>query len=180
MTTPTASPAGLGTTTPSGPTLPSAGASTIAPRIRPRLYTLGATAAAAKRPFALSALVAIEPSARKIGLRSMIRVSSIVRSRRIPAQPGVIAGTISGAATNATTASTSSATSISDVTVDTIRQARASSSVANSPDTIGMSAELSAPAATSWKIRSGSRKAAKKLSRLWPASNVVAIAIPRT
>ena len=41
------------------------------------------------------------------------------------------------------------------MTVDTTRHARASSSVANRPATIGISADDSAPAATSWKIRSG-------------------------
>ena len=44
----------------------------------PRLYTLGAIAAAPNRPRALSALVATAPSASRIGLSSMIRVSSIV------------------------------------------------------------------------------------------------------
>ena len=37
-----------------------------------------------------------------------------------------------------------------------------------------MSAELSAPAATSWKMKSGIRNAAKKLSSSAPAPNVVA------
>ena len=54
--------------------------------------------------------------------------------------------------------------SIRLMTVDTTRQARACSLVVNSADTIGMSADDRAPAATSWKIRSGMRKAAKNAS----------------
>ena len=50
------------------------------------------------------------------------------------------------------------------MTVDTTRQARSCSAVANSAETIGMSADDSAPAATSWKIRSGMRNAAKNAS----------------
>ncbi len=56
------------------------------------------------------------------------------------------------------------------MTVDTTRQACDSSSPASSAETIGMSADDKAPAATSWKIRSGSRKAAKNVSRS-PASS---------
>ena len=50
------------------------------------------------------------------------------------------------------------------MTVDTTRQARACSPVANSAETTGISADDSAPAATSWKIRSGIRNAAKNAS----------------
>ena len=52
-----------------------------------RLYTLGATAAAANRPRELSTLVATAPRARKIGLSTMIRVSSIVRARVASSKP---------------------------------------------------------------------------------------------
>ena len=55
--------------------------------------------------------------------------------------------------------------SIRLITVETTRQARCRSSVVNSPDTIGIRADDSAPAATSWKIRSGMRNAAKNASR---------------
>ena len=51
------------------------------------------------------------------------------------------------------------------MTVETTRQAATPRSpVANSAETIGMSADDSAPAATSWKIRSGIRNAAKNAS----------------
>ena len=51
------------------------------------------------------------------------------------------------------------------MTVETTRQARSFAPFASSPDTIGISADDSAPAATSWKIRSGIRNAAKNASR---------------
>ncbi len=120
----------------------------------------GATADAANRPRALSRLVASAPRARKIGLASMIRVSSIVRSRRPWSKPGVIAGTSTGAASQTTTASTSSSAIIRFATVEATRQARPSSPPAWSPARTGMSAELRAPAATSWKMKSGIRNAA--------------------
>ena len=47
------------------------------------------------------------------------------------------------------------------MTVDTTRQACASLVALEEAATIGMSADDSAPAATSWKIRSGIRNAAK-------------------
>ena len=50
------------------------------------------------------------------------------------------------------------------MTVETTRQARARSLVVNSAETMGISADDRAPAATSWKIRSGIRKAAKNAS----------------
>ena len=45
-------------------------------------------------------------------------------------------------------------------TVEATRQARSSSPRAWSPARTGMSAELRAPAATSWKMKSGIRNAA--------------------
>ena len=51
------------------------------------------------------------------------------------------------------------------MTVDTTLQARSFAPFATSPDTIGIRADDSAPAATSWKIRSGIRNAAKNASR---------------
>ena len=50
------------------------------------------------------------------------------------------------------------------VTVDTMRQARWSPSDAKMPEMTGMSAEDTAPAATSWNMRSGIRNAAKNAS----------------
>ena len=50
------------------------------------------------------------------------------------------------------------------MTVETTRHARACSLVVNRAETIGISADDSAPAATSWKMRSGIRKAAKNAS----------------
>jgi len=69
-----------------------------------------------------------------------------------------------GARMNSVTARTVSAMSIRLITVDTTRQARDSSPPTSSAETIGMSADDNAPAATSWKIRSGRRKAAKNVS----------------
>ena len=54
--------------------------------------------------------------------------------------------------------------SIRLMTVETTRHACDSSSAANSAETTGISADDSAPAATSWKIRSGRRNAAKNAS----------------
>ena len=50
------------------------------------------------------------------------------------------------------------------VTVDTTRHARCSPSLSMTLARTGMSADDSAPAATSWNIRSGSRNAAKNAS----------------
>ena len=55
--------------------------------------------------------------------------------------------------------------SIRFVTVDTTRQARSASPRASSVAMIGIRADARAPAATSWKIRSGIRNAAKNASR---------------
>ena len=62
--------------------------------------------------------------------------------------------------------------SIRLITVDTTRQARARSSVVNRAETIGMRADDRAPAATSWKIRSGIRNAAKNASSSVDAKGV--------
>ena len=70
-------------------------------------------------------------------------------------------GTIHGAPTAMAVERMTRATSIRVAMVDTTRHERASSSLAMRPATTGMSAELSAPAATSWKTRSGIRNAAK-------------------
>ena len=140
-----------------------------------RLYTIGATAAAAKRPPALRTLVATAPIARKIGLSSMIRVSSMVASSWAPSNPGVIIGTTTGARVNRPIDSTARPMSMRLMTVETTRHARSCSPVVNRPDTIGISADDSAPAATSWKIRSGIRNAAKKASSSGVAPNVSAM-----
>ena len=118
-------------------------------------------ALAANRPCAFRMLVATPAAARKIGLSSMIRVSSTVCCS--PASSKLTnAGTRTGAAIATRIASTSSTASTSVVTVEATRHARASWSWACSPDTIGTRAADRAPAATSWNIRSGSRNAAKK------------------
>ena len=121
---------------------------------------MGAEAAAPNRFAELSTLVATAPSARKTGLSSMIRVSSTVRSAAAGSKPGVISGTRTGAATNASAPRTASARSIRFVTVDATRHARAVAPVARSPERIGIRADPSAPAATSWNIASGMRNAA--------------------
>ena len=95
----------------------------------------------------------------------MIRVSSTVSAWFASLKPGVIAGTSHGAATKTIAPSTTSPMSIRLMTVETTFQARSFAPLARSPDTIGISADDSAPAATSWKIRSGMRNAAKKASR---------------
>ena len=119
---------------------------------------------AANRPPALRTLVATAPIARKIGLSSMIRVSSMVWSSLAPSKPGVMNGTTTGARMNRATAKTISPMSMRLMTVETTRHARACSLVVNSAETIGISADDSAPAATSWKMRSGIRNAAKNAS----------------
>ena len=144
------------------------------------LYTIGATAEAAKRPRALSRLVARAPPASRIGLSSITRVSSIVRWIWSGLKWAVITGTRTGAAIATITARTSRAASIRVATVEATRQARASWPVASRPATTGMRAELRAPAATSWKMKSGIRKAARKASRSGPAPNVAPITIRRT
>ena len=62
------------------------------------------------------------------------------------------------------------------MTVDTTRQARSASPRASSVAMVGIRADARAPAATSWKIRSGIRKAAKNGSSAPWIPNVV----PRT
>jgi ribulose bisphosphate carboxylase small subunit len=66
------------------------------------------------------------------------------------------------------------------ITVDTTRQARSRSFVMNRPDTTGTRADDRAPAATSWKIRSGMRNAAKNASRSALAPNVLPMTTSRT
>ena len=119
------------------------------------------------------------PRARRIGLTSMIRVSSTgLGLGRV--EPGVISGTIHGAPMANATARTRSAASIRFVTVEATRHARRSSSRARRPASTGMSAEESAPAATSWNMRSGMRKAAKKASSCPLAPKVVEMTARRT
>ena len=103
----------------------------------------------------------------------MIRVSSTVWAHWASVNPGVIAGTIDGAATNMIAARTSRIASMRFATVEATRQARDSASVSSSPAMTGMSADDSAPAATSWKMRSGIRNAAKNVSSSLVAPNVV-------
>ena len=107
--------------------------------------------------------------ARKIGLSNIVRVSSTVLSNWTGPKPGVIAAITTGARMNRPTARIVRAISMRLMTVDTTRQACDSSPPANSAETIGMRADDRAPAATSWKIRSGRRNAAKNVSRS-PAS----------
>ena len=137
-------------------------------------------AAAVNRPPALSTLVATAPRARKIGLSSMIRVNSMVRASSASPNPGVMTGTMTGARMNNPMARIARPISMRLITVDTTRQARADSLVVNRAETIGISAEESAPAATSWKMRSGKRNAAKNASSSGPAGNVLPITTRRT
>ena len=62
------------------------------------------------------------------------------------------------------------------VTVDTMRQARCVAVGREEPETTGMSADDSAPAATSWNMRSGIRNAAKNASSWSVASGGSAFA----
>ncbi len=80
---------------------------------------------------------------------------------------------------NRPTAKTMSPMSMRLMTVDTTRHARARSLVVNSSETIGMSADDRAPAATSWKMRSGIRKAAKNASSS-VEGNALAMTMTRT
>ena len=64
--------------------------------------------------------------------------------------------------------------------VDTMCQARLVRPVTSSPATIGTSAAATVPAATSWKIRSGMRNAAKNASSSGPAPRVLPMTTTRT
>ena len=124
--------------------------------------------------------MATDPSARKIGLRSMTRVRSTVEEICAASKPGVIAGTTAGAKTRRSPARTASPASMRFVTVETTRHARSSSPWATSVAIVGISADARAPAATSWKIMSGIRNAAKNGSRAPWVPNVVPITTRRT
>src|SRR5437867_483300 len=110
----------------------------------------------------------------------MIRVRSTVRDHWSGVNPGVIAGMIDGAAARTITARTRSAASIRFAIVETTRHARAVSSVARSADTIGITADDRAPAATSWNTRSGRRNAAKNASRSAPGKPPLTMTTTRT
>ena len=88
----------------------------------------------------------------------------MVRSSCTGPKPGVMAPTICGAKMNIATPRTASPMSIRLMTVDTTRHARGISLAVNSAVTIGIRADDNAPAATSWKMRSGTRNAAKNVS----------------
>ena len=90
----------------------------------------------------------------------MIRVSSTVVAMVGASKPGVMIGHDGRRQHEHDVARTASAMSIRFATVETTRHARAVPSVASRPDTTGIRADERAPAATSWKIRSGIRKAA--------------------
>ena len=91
----------------------------------------------------------------------MIRVRRTVSSVATASKPGVMMGTISGAKMATMTDAVKRTMSITLSTVDTTRHARSSSLRLNKPASTGIMAELNAPAATSWKIASGMRNAAK-------------------
>ena len=168
-------------TTPAArPAVPITGYRRSAPVMIPRLYMIGASTEAANLPRAFRTLVATVPMARTTGLRTMILVSPMVRSILSGSKPGAVKGTSAGAARNRPTASTSSATSIRLATVDTTCQARSSVSRWRISAITGMSAELRAPAATSWNIRSGRRKAAWKASASGPIPRLPAMIATRT
>ena len=81
---------------------------------------------------------------------------------------------------NARVARTVIATSRRFASVATTRHAWARSPAANRPETTGMSAEPIAPAATTWKIRSGTRNAAKNASSSGPVPKVAPKTTVRT
>ena len=111
----------------------------------------------------------------------MIRVSSTVRSELHGVEAGGDDGTIAGAKTSDDHGEDERARRASgSSTVETTRQARVVLVVASRPATTGISADDSAPAATSWKIRSGSRNAAKKASSSGPGTERVAMTTTRT
>ena len=115
-----------------------------------------------------------------MGLSSMTRVRSTVSAVCAASNPGVIAGTTAGAKTRSRLPRIASPTSIRFVTLETTRQARSSSSWARSVAIVGIRAEARAPAATSWKIMSGIRNAAKNGSRAPWIPNVVPMTTSRT
>ena len=117
-------------------------------------------AAAPKRSSVLRMAERMAPAARKTGEMSMRRVSSTVSAVVSASKPGTRRGTTAGAKMARSTASTSSTPSIRLRTVEATRQARSRSPWAVSPASTGTRAEAMAPAATSWKTRSGIRKAA--------------------
>ena len=144
------------------------------------LYTSGASADAANRPRELSTLVATEPAARNSGASTMIRVISVVCASASGPKPGVMSGTSWGANRSTSAASTASADSMRLDTVETTRHALASSSLARSAATIGISDEDRAPAATSWNRKSGIRNAALNGSSWAMSGTAAAIAMVRT
>ena len=64
--------------------------------------------------------------------------------------------------------------------VETMRQARVVRPVPSSPATIGTRAAATVPAATSWKMRSGIRNAAKNASSSGPSPIVLVMTTTRT
>ena len=91
---------------------------------------------------------------------SMKRVSSTVSCVVSSSKPGTRKGTTTGARTASRRLATSSTPSMRLSTVDATRQARSRSPCAERLASTGTRAEAMAPAATSWKTRSGMRKAA--------------------
>ena len=115
---------------------------------------------AEKRPDEFRMLVATADRARKIGLMRRIRVSSTRVSRSASPNPGAMKGARAGAAMNVTSATAASTIMSRFAIVETTLHARSCSPVATSAAIVGMTAEARAPAATSWKMKSGIRKAA--------------------
>ena len=132
----------------------------IAPPMIATLYATGAIAATPKRPSVFRTALASAPAARKIGAMSISRVSSTVIAVVSASKPGTSHGTMSGANTTMRIDRTSNVPSIRFATLDATRSARDRWPAAMSPVSTGMSDDPIAPAATSWNMRSGMRKAA--------------------
>ncbi len=121
---------------------------------------MGAMTEAENRPAEFRTLVATADSARKIGLRRRMRVSSTRAVRSAASNPGAMSGAMAGAAMNVAMASAARTTMRRFAIVETTLQARSRSPVATRAAIVGMTADARAPAATSWKRKSGIRKAA--------------------
>jgi hypothetical protein len=105
--------------------------------------------------------VTTAPMPMSTGLMSMTRVMRIVSSVVGASKPGATIGTKTGAKIAITRLSPASAISTRLMTLLASCHASRSCPRARYPAKTGISAALSAPATTSWKIASGIRKAAK-------------------
>ena len=153
-------------TTPTArPLTPIGSARNTAPMMMEALYRSGANAGATKCCRALSTPVSIPEMPKKIGEMSMIRVSSTASevssaSRPLPSpRPGASSGTSHGAPAKARSATASVARLIRLSTPEASAHAASALSRRRTRAKTGMKAAESVAPASSWKTRSGMRKA---------------------